>query len=98
LGHDDAEAGEQDVDAVVEAPVRMDAAGVALRYGVAVFASIAAWALRAALDPLLGQPVAYAPLLLAVAFSAWFGGLGPAVVATILGGVVAWYAYLNPAE
>jgi len=98
LGHDDAEAGEADVDAVVEAPARFDVASVSLRYGVAVLASIAAWALRAALDPLLGQQVAYAPLLLAVACSAWFGGLGPAVVATILGGGVAWYAYLNPAE
>jgi len=97
LGHDDAEAGDQDVDVVVAAPARIDVASCALRYGVAVFASLAAWALRAALDPLLGQQVAYAPLLLAVAFSAWFGGLGPAVGATILGGVIAWYAYLNPA-
>ena len=98
LGHDDAEAGERDVDAVAEAPAHIDVAGGALRYGVAVFASIAAWALRMVLDPLLGQQVAYSPLLLAVAFSAWFGGLGPAVVATILGGGIAWYAYLNPAE
>jgi len=90
LGHDDAEAADQDVDVVVEAPARIDVARVALRYGVAVFASIAAWALRTVLDPLLGQQVAYAPLLLAVAFSAWFGGLGPAVVATILGGAIAW--------
>jgi hypothetical protein len=77
LGHDDAEAADQDV--VVEAPARIDVASVALRYGVAVFASIATWALRATLDPLLGQQVPYAPLLLAVAFSAWFGGLVPAV-------------------
>jgi PAS domain S-box-containing protein len=98
IGHDDPEAGEHDVDAAVAAPVRVDVARVALRYGVAVFAALAACALRAALDPLLGQQVAYSPLLLAVAFAAWFGGLGPALVATVLGGAIAWYAYLNPAH
>ena len=76
----------------------MNLASVALGYGVAVFASVVAWALRAALDPLLGNQVAYAPLLLSVAFTAWFGGLGPAVLATILGGLMSWYAYLSPNE
>src|SRR6478672_10346044 len=98
LGHEGAEAADQEAEPDATPTARMDLASVALGYGVAVFASAAAWALRAALDPLLGNQVAYAPLLLSVAFAAWFGGLGPAVLATILGGLVAWYAYLNPNE
>jgi len=98
LGHEEAEVVDPDIDPAATTPARMNVAGIALGYGVAVFASIAAWALRAALDPLLGDQVAYAPLLLSVAFAAWFGGLGPAVLATILGGLVSWYAYLNPHE
>jgi PAS domain S-box-containing protein len=97
LGHEDTEAAEDgDSDAATEE--RANPANVALGYGIAVLASAAAWALRAALDPLLGDQVAYSPLLLSVAFAAWFGGLGPAVLATILGGLVSWYAYLNPNE
>ncbi|MEO8536541.1 MAG: PAS domain S-box protein [Betaproteobacteria bacterium] len=95
LGHDDAELADD-----VDQPADPDAAqgpGVAVRgYGVAALVSGIAWGIRAALDPLLGQQVAYAPLLLAVAFAAWFGGLGPAVFATLLGGVISWYAYLRP--
>jgi PAS domain S-box-containing protein len=98
LGHEDAEVVDQDSDQVADEPARMKATSIARDYGVAVLASIAAWALRAALDPLLGDQVAYSPLLLSVAFAAWFGGLGPAVLATILGGLVSWYAYLNPRE
>src|SRR6185436_8461379 len=98
LGHEDAEAADQEAEPDATATARMNLASVALGYGVAVFASVVAWALRAALDPLLGNQVAYAPLLLSVAFTAWFGGLGPAVLATILGGLVSWYAYLNPNE
>jgi len=98
LGHEDAEAADQEAEPDATTTARMNLASVALGYGVAVFASVVAWALRAALDPLLGNQVAYAPLLLSVAFTAWFGGLGPAVLATILGGLVSWYAYLNPNE
>ena len=98
LGHD-AEVTDQDTDdAPVEPPPRVPFAGVAWGYAFAVLACIAAWALRASLDPLLGRQVAYAPMLLSVAFAAWFGGLGPAVFATLLGGAIAWYAYLSPTD
>ncbi|MEO9136767.1 MAG: PAS domain S-box protein [Casimicrobiaceae bacterium] len=65
-------------------------------YAVAVLACIAAWGLRVLLDPLLGAQVTYAPLLLSVAFAAWYGGLGPAAFATLLGAGISWYAYLSP--
>src|SRR6185437_6928340 len=64
----------------------------------AVLACIAAWGLRALLDPLLGAQITYAPLLLSVAFAAWYGGLGPAVFATLLGAAISWYGYLSPRE
>ena len=65
---------------------------------MAVLACIAAWALRVSLDPLLGSRVTYSPLFLAVAFAAWYGGLGPAMLATLLGAAISWYAYLGPGD
>jgi PAS domain S-box-containing protein len=103
LGHADADA-ETDTDEVepgVEAPLappRPPVAAVAWAYAVAVLACIAAWGVRVALDPLLGQQVTYAPLLLSVAFAAWYGGLGPALFATLLGATISWYAYLSPRD
>ncbi len=73
-------------------------ANVAWAYVVAVLACIAAWGVRILLDPLLGQQVTYAPLLLSVAFAAWYGGLGPAALATLLGAGISWYAYLSPRD
>jgi len=96
LGHPDADAVDPQAGEPVPPAPKAQFAGVAWGYAVAVLACIAAWALRAALDPFLGHQVAYAPLLLAVAFSAWYGGLGPAVFATLLGGAISWYAYLIP--
>src|SRR6185437_7236485 len=64
----------------------------------AVLACIAAWGLRALLDPLLGAQITYAPLLLSVAVAAWYGGLGPAVFATLLGAAISWYGYLSPRD
>ena len=59
-------------------PQRSDSPLVA--YGVAVGSVAAAIALRLVLDPMLGTRFPYATLFLAVLVSAWFGGLGPAVV------------------
>ena len=98
LGHD---AEEADLDAGEAAHVpdrRAQYAELARSYGIAILACIAAWALRAALDPLLGQQVAYSPMLMSVAFAAWYGGLGPALFATLAGGAIAWYAYLTPMD
>jgi two-component system CheB/CheR fusion protein len=69
---------------------------IALGYAFAVLACIAAWGLREALEPLLDDRVVYAPLLLAVAVSAWYGGLGPAVAATAIGAAISWTVYLSP--
>ncbi len=94
LGHD-AESVDADEEPAQPA-TRAQLTDAALAYAIAVLACIAAWALRAMLDPLLGQQMSYSPMLMAVAFAAWYGGLGPALLATLLGGAIAWFAYLSP--
>ena len=56
---------------------------VFLRYGLALALVFAALAIQRLIEPLLGQSLA-ALLLAAVMLSAWFGGLGPAIVATVI--------------
>ena len=65
------------------------ASGVAA-YGGAVAVTLTALLLRWMLDPWLGFDVPYATLYGAVAIAVWFGGLGPAVLAMVVG-----YALLN---
>lgn len=97
LGHAGAES-DDEVAASEVAPQRPNLTSVAWAYAVAVLACVAAWGVRVLLDPLLGQQVTYAPLLLSVAFAAWYGGLGPAAFATLLGAGISWYAYLSPRD
>jgi PAS domain S-box-containing protein len=52
---------------------------------MAVLAVATALAVRLAIDPLVGERGAYLTFILAVALSAWVGGLGPALLATFLG-------------
>ena len=59
------------------------------RYLVAALAVVLATAVRLALDPVLGSEFPFATLFLAVLFSAWYGGRGPAIFATILGATTA---------
>src|SRR5687767_3024353 len=59
-------------------------------YGGAVAVTLAAVFLRWFLDPWLGDEVPYITLYGAVAIAVWFGGLGPAVLAMVLG-----YAIIN---
>lgn len=68
---------------------------LALRYGVAVGSSAAALVLALALVPWAeGSPF---PLFLAaVMLSAWYGGLGPGLLATVVGAVASSYYFLAP--
>ncbi len=66
-----------------------------LRYSVAVLAVGAALVIKLLLDPFTGQH----PFLLlagAVLVGAWFGGLGPGLLATVLATMVADYLFLRP--
>src|SRR5262245_46376294 len=60
---------------------------VLAEYGVAVVAVVVATGLRLLLDPLLGDKFPFATLFLAVLVAAWWGGYGPALLATALGAV-----------
>ncbi|MES1257561.1 MAG: DUF4118 domain-containing protein, partial [Acidobacteriota bacterium] len=58
-----------------------DAAG---RYAAAVCSAGAGLALRFALADILGPTVPYMTVFPGVMFAAWFGGLGPGMLATFL--------------
>jgi PAS domain S-box-containing protein len=66
------------------------------RYGAAVLLSLAALAVRVALHPVLGDAVRLQMFTLAVVLSAWWGGLGPGLVATALGAGAGTFFFLDP--
>src|SRR5207253_2624149 len=47
-------------------------------------------------SPMMGSAYPYVTFYLAIAVAGWLGGLGPAVVATLLSIATAWYWYLPP--
>ena len=68
----------------------------ARRYGLAVLAAILALLLRQLLTPLLGENYPYLTLWAAVAFCAWYCGLGPSILAVLTGVFGIWYWFLPP--
>jgi signal transduction histidine kinase len=67
-----------------------------LRYTFAVAAVLIAFLLSRALDPLAGSSVAYVLLFPAVAFSAWYCGVGPSLFASVLALLGATYGLTLP--
>lgn len=67
-----------------------------VRYLMAIFAAGGALALGKLLEPLLGNQHPYHTLWLAVVFSAWYCGLGPAIVTVVVELVGVWYWFLPP--
>ncbi len=67
-----------------------------LRYSIAVTSVLLATLLRLLLDPLLQQNAPYATYFLAVLFTAWACGLGPALLAICLGAIGAVYLFVPP--
>jgi signal transduction histidine kinase len=68
----------------------------AARYLIAAGGAIVAIAARWALNPLLGDTLPYATLYPAVAFAAWFCGVGPSALLTILGMLGLRYLFIFP--
>ena len=68
------------------------------RYALAIAAVAAAFLVNSAIHPLVGDRVGYVLLFPAVAFSAWYCGIGPSVVATILALFGAWYGFVPPIQ
>jgi signal transduction histidine kinase len=68
----------------------------ATRYVLAILATLLAVLLRAGLNPVLGTYVPYITFFPAVAFSAWYCGIAPAALATILAELAAQYWFVPP--
>ena len=67
-----------------------------LRYSIAVASVLLATLLRLLLNPLLGHNAPYVTYFLAVLFTAWACGLGPALLAICLGAMGAVYFFIPP--
>ncbi len=68
----------------------------AVRYALAALAAIAALALRYLLDPLLGEKNPFHTLWLAIVFTAWYCGIGPSILASVIGLIGLKYWFLPP--
>ena len=67
-----------------------------VRYGVAAAAVAAALGLKLLLDPLIVQETPFLLVFAAIMVSAWFGGLGPGLLATVLAALITDYFFLYP--
>src|SRR5215210_6113010 len=67
-----------------------------LRYAVAVVAVALTVLLKLLLEPLVAQETPFLLLLGAVVVGAWFGGLGPGLLATAIAALAADYLFLAP--
>ncbi len=66
------------------------------RYALAMLMAVVALVLRAWLTPLFGNQYPYHTVWPAVVFSAWYCGLGPSIVTTILAGLGVDFWFLPP--
>ncbi len=67
-----------------------------LRYAVAVASVALALALKLMLDPFTAQDAPFLLVFGAIMVSAWYGGLGPGLLATVLAGLATDYFFLYP--
>ena len=65
-----------------------------LRYGVAVLSVGVAFAIKLLLDPLIVQETPFLLIFGAIMISAWYGGLGPGLLATVAAGLATDYFFL----
>ncbi len=68
------------------------------RYLLALAAVAVAFLLNSALHPLVGDRVGYVLLFPAVAFSAWYCGIGPSIFATVVALLGATYGFVPPIQ
>jgi signal transduction histidine kinase len=66
------------------------------RYALAIFVALAALALRGLLVPFLGENNPYHTLWAAIVITAWYCGIGPSILATLIGTLGVWYWFLPP--
>jgi len=70
--------------------------GTGTRYAVALLATLVALLVRLALNPLLGDYVPYVTLFPAIAFCAWYCGIGPSVLSVLVALIGAKYWFVPP--
>lgn len=68
----------------------------AMRYGVAVLAVVAAFAIRYLVYGDLQSRIVFTFFVPAALVAAWYGGLGPGILATVLGLLLGDYFFLSP--
>jgi PAS domain S-box-containing protein len=69
---------------------------VLVRYGIAVAAIVLATLIRKALDPILENTAPFSAYYAAVMFAAWYGGIGPSLVALLGGAILADLLFIEP--
>ncbi|HEU4752816.1 MAG TPA: DUF4118 domain-containing protein, partial [Armatimonadota bacterium] len=67
-----------------------------LGYGVALAATLVTLGLRALLWPVVGETSPFVLFIPGVIVTAWYGGLAPALLATVLGAVTGFYCFTEP--
>jgi signal transduction histidine kinase/ActR/RegA family two-component response regulator len=70
--------------------------GYPAAYAIAIVATAASTAIRAALDPILGQSIPYTLYFPAVAFVAFTGRLGASLITTVASAIVANLLFVGP--
>ena len=65
-------------------------------YAVALLTTVVALLVRLGLNPFLGDYVPYVTLLPAVAFCAWYCGVGPSILSVVLALIGAQYWFISP--
>jgi K+-sensing histidine kinase KdpD len=66
------------------------------RYFFGILVALVALALRALLTPLLGDNNPYHTMWAATVVTAWYLGIGPSILTTLVGVVGVWYWFLPP--
>jgi signal transduction histidine kinase len=67
-----------------------------MRYALALLTTSVAFLMRLALNPLLGDYVPYITFVPAVAFCAWYCGIGPSILSVVLALLGAQYWFIPP--
>src|SRR4051812_10738836 len=63
-------------------------------YAIAALAVMLATLVRGLLDPLLGDGIPHATYFAAVLVAAWYGGVGPGIIALVLGLISVVYLFV----
>src|ERR1700675_1986550 len=70
---------------------KLDSRDVAARYALALLVAVLSVYLRVLLTPLFGAKNVYHTAWLAIVFSAWYCGFGPAILATLVALIGVWH-------